>query len=333
MAHHKYQNLEKKPSLVLKGKFGRSDATGPFKFLEGENIRAELTSRGVDTHSNKKELQERLTDLRGTSRVPSLLFRSQKQQLDELNLQDYEVLSFETFHIFLNHLAKILTELPLHMTDVDARLLFKEITNLALKKDKLRATDYRWAILKVTIALSYRNLPTEDEKDILLLTVRWWAFFMKMMGKEAPRSVLRLYNISFRHGQAAHPTKGINPTKAVWYLLPWCCWSCAIAVHAGLSPFHLCWAFWKVFWQDWGKTWKKHTEDLVPNAYLHIQAEDAVEAETNILTTLASQEKKSLVLQKVFLGQPEELMTKRSSLRQAHLSKISEFLKPGIEIW
>ena len=143
MAHHKYQNLEKKPSLKLKGKFGRSDATGPFKFLEGENIRAELTSRGVDTHSNKKELQERLTDLRGTSRVPSLLFRSQKQQLDELNLQDYEVLSFETFHIFLNHLAKILTELPLHMTDVDARLLFKEITNLALKKDKLRATDYR----------------------------------------------------------------------------------------------------------------------------------------------------------------------------------------------
>jgi len=61
------------------------------------------------------------------------------------------------------------------MTDVDALLLFKEITTLALKKDKLRATDCRRAILKVTIALSKKNLLTEDKKDILLL-------FCEMMG-------------------------------------------------------------------------------------------------------------------------------------------------------
>ena len=83
MAHQKYQNREEKQSLVLKGKFGKSDATGPFKSLKVENNRAELKSRRVDAHGNKKELQERLTDLlRGTSRVPALLFGSQKQSLD-----------------------------------------------------------------------------------------------------------------------------------------------------------------------------------------------------------------------------------------------------------
>ena len=99
MAHQKYQNLEEKQRLALKRKFGKSDATGPFKSLKVENIRAELKSTGVDAHGNKKELQERLTDLlRGTSRVPALLFGSQKQSLDKLNLQDYEVVFFEPLH-------------------------------------------------------------------------------------------------------------------------------------------------------------------------------------------------------------------------------------------
>lgn len=187
MAHQKYQNLEEKQSLVLKGKFGKSDATGPFKSLKAENIRAELKSRGVDAHGNKKELQERLTDLmRGTRRVPALLFGSQKHSLDALNLQDYEVLFLEPLHTCLNHIANILTELPIHMTDVDALLLCQEITTLALKKDKLLATYYRSAILKVTIALSNKNLLTEDEKDILLLFCEMMGIYYETMGKEAP---------------------------------------------------------------------------------------------------------------------------------------------------
>ena len=212
MAHQKYQNLEEKQRLALKRKFGKSDATGPFKSLKVENIRAELKSRGVDVHGNKKELQERLTDLlRGTSRVPALLFGSQKQSLDELNLQDYEVIFFEPLHTCLNHIANSLTELPLHMTDVDALLLLKEITTVALKKDKLRVIDYRRAILKVTIALSNKNLLTEDEKDVLLLFCEMMGTYYENDGKRSPRSVLRLYNISFRHGQAIK--KLLTPPK------------------------------------------------------------------------------------------------------------------------
>ena len=346
MAHQKYQNLEEKQSLVLKGKFGKSDATGPFKSLKVENIRAELKSRGVDAHGNKKELQERLTDLlRGTSRVPALLFGSQKQSLDELNLQDYEVLFFEPLHTCLNHIANILTELPLHMTDVDALLLFKEITTLALKKDKLRATDYRRAILKVTIALSMKNLLTEDEKDILLLFSEMMGIYYENDGKRSPRSVLRLYNISFRHGQAIQ--KLLTPPKELTLRK-----LCGIYYHGAVDHAPLlyrlvclrsiCAELFERYFDRiediTRKTWNKHIEDLVPNAYLHIQAEDAMAAATNSLTTLASQEKEISCLAK---GLPKptnsvfskELMKKRSSLWQAHLSKICDFLKPGVEIW
>ena len=121
-----------------------------------------------------------------------MLFGSQQQLLDELNIQDYEVLFFEPLHTCLNHIANILTELPLHMTDVDALLLFKEITNLALKKDKLRATDYRRAILKVSIALSNKNLLEEDENDILLLFCEMMDIYYEKDGKEAQDQCSRL---------------------------------------------------------------------------------------------------------------------------------------------
>ena len=164
MVHHKYQNLEEKQSLVLKGKFGKSDATGPFKSLKVENIRAELKSRGVDAHGNKKKLQERLTDL---LRVAEYLLCCLDHRNSHLMSLIYKIMKSFSSNLStrLNHIANILTELPLHMTDVDALLLLKEITTLALKKDKLRVTNYRRAILKATIALSRKNLLTEVEKD------------------------------------------------------------------------------------------------------------------------------------------------------------------------
>lgn len=39
------------------------------------------------------------------------------------------------------------------------------------------------------------------------------------------------------------------------------------------------------------KTWNKHFKDLVPNALLHILAEDSMAAETNNLVALTNQEK------------------------------------------
>ena len=346
MTYQKYQSLEEKQGLVLKGKFGKSDATAPFKSLKVDDIRAELKSRSIDTNGSKKVLQERLTDLlRGTSRVPAMLFGSQQHSLDTLNVQNYEVLFFEPLHTCLNHIANILTELPLHMTDVDALLLFKEITTLALKKDKLRATDYRRAMLKVSIALANKNLLQEDEKDILLLFCEMMGMYYENEEKRSPRSVLRLYNVSFRHGQAIQrlltPPKELTLRKL-----------CGIYYHGAVDHAPLLHKL--VCLRSIGaelferyfdriedisrKTWNKHIEDLVPNAFLHIQAEDAMAVETESLTTLSNQEKEISCLAGS-LPRPTnsvfstEFMTKRSRLWQAHLFKIGDFLKPGPEIW
>ena len=274
-----------------------------------------------------------------------MLFGPQQHSLDAQNLQDYKVLFFEPLHTCLNHIANILTELPLHMTDVDALLLFKEITTLALKKDKLRATDYRRAMLKVSIALANKNLLQEDERDILLLFCEMMGIYYENEEKRSPRSVLRLYNISFRHGQAIQrlltPPKELTLRKL-----------CGIYYHGAIDHAPLLYRL--VCLRSTGaelferyfdrieditrKTWNKHIEDLVPNAFLHIQAEDAMAVETNSLTTLSNQEKEISYLAGS-LPRPtnsifsKEFLTKRSRLWQAHLSKIGDFLKPGPEVW
>lgn len=56
--------VKEKQGLVLKGKFGKFDATALFKSLKADDIRAGLNSRIVHTHGSKKVLQERLTDYR-----------------------------------------------------------------------------------------------------------------------------------------------------------------------------------------------------------------------------------------------------------------------------
>ena len=164
-------------------------------------------------------------------------------------------------------------------------------------------------------------------------------------GKRSPRSVLRLYNTSFRHGQAIQ--KLLTPPKELTLRK-----LCGIYYHGAVDHASLlyrlvclrsiCAEFFERYFDRiediTRKTWNKHIEDLVPNAYLHIQAEDAMAAETNSLTTLASQEKEISCLAKC-LPKPtnsvysKELMTKRSSLWQAHLPKVCDFLKPGVEIW
>lgn len=89
------------------------------------------------------------------------------------------------------------------MTDVDVLLLFKKIITLALKKDKLQASDYRRAMLKVSVALAKKNLLQEYEKDIFLLCCEVKGIYYENEKKRSPRSVLRLiYIISFKHDQA-----------------------------------------------------------------------------------------------------------------------------------
>lgn len=140
-----------------------------------EHLRGELRARDEDGSGSKPQLQERLAELlRGTTRVPALLYRDTQLFL-ELNLDQYEVLFFEPLHCCLNHIAHVLEELSHHITDVDTLMTLKETLSIALRRGKFCYTDYYRTLLQVTILLAGKA----DGGVIKLLTA-----LAEMMGKK-----------------------------------------------------------------------------------------------------------------------------------------------------
>ena len=199
--YRKYKSLEQKDELVTNGGKKRRHELNPFRSLKVNELREELRRRAVDDSGLKPDLQARLTDiLGGTSRVPALLYGT-SMTLSQLNLQDYEVLFFEPLHICLNHIAHIIEELPHHLTDVRALLALKETTSITLGKDKLRCTDYRRAILQITLQFAKLEDMTIEVQELLTTFCEMIGIFYADEDKHTPKQVLRLYNLSFRHWQ------------------------------------------------------------------------------------------------------------------------------------
>jgi len=110
---------------------------------------------------------------------------------------------------------------------------------------------------------------------------------MRMMTR-SPRSVLRLYNIFYRHGQAIQ--QHLTPPKAMTLRK-----LCGIYYHSAVDHAPLLYRL--ICLRSIGaelferyfdrieditrKTWNKHIEDLVPNAFLHIQVEDEMASQNN----------------------------------------------------
>lgn len=108
--------------------------------------------------------------------MTALLYGDNNASLPGLNLTNYEVLFFEPLHCCLNSISQILAELPHHVTDVELLILLKETISIALNKEKLRCTDYRRALLQLTVLLCNATIDVPQEVKELLLT------FCEMMG-------------------------------------------------------------------------------------------------------------------------------------------------------
>ena len=234
MSHRRYTNLEEKQKLVLAGPEGKKGGLHPFKNLKVEQLRRELQARGEDDSGLKQDLQERLADiLGGTARVPALLYGDNNLALKELNLEDYEVLFFEPLHCCLNHISNILDELSHHITDVDTLVTLKETLSIALKKDKLRCTDYRRALLQVTILLADKA----DEHVMELLTT-----MAEMMGifysKEVNRNPRTPTCRSSEGGTDS--TKDNDESQTSRHLLPQCCAPCCSHLQTGQPVINKC---------------------------------------------------------------------------------------------
>lgn len=346
MAARNYKSLEEKLQLVTSGVLGKRDKVCPFKKLKVDEIRRELKQRKVYVRPElkKPELQEKLTDiLGGSTRVPALLFGTDNHcTLDSLNLKDYEVLFFEPLHCCLNHVSHLLQELPHHITDVDALLVINETASLTLGKDKVRCTDYRKALLQVSIQLSKLPNISEDILELLLTFSEMMGLFYASENKRSPKTILRLYNLCFRHSLAVNsllfPVKSMTTRKlqGIYYH--------QIINHSALIyrlislksiNAELFERFFDRLEDITKKTWSRQPDDLIPNTFLHVQAEDAMKEEVSAM------EKQDKEISRLAGKLPQATNTiikstiikKRSSLWQSHIQRFPDYLKLGPGHW
>ncbi|KAK3720987.1 hypothetical protein QZH41_018544 [Actinostola sp. cb2023] len=307
--------------------------------LKVKDLREELQARGEDDSGLKPELQERLNAiLGGTSRVPALLYGDNNITLSSLNLTDYEVLFFEPLHCCLDHIAHILEELPHHIKDVHSLLAVKETISITLNKVKIRGTDYRRALLHITIQLMKQAQVPESVLELLLTFSEMMGIYYANEDRRNPRQVLRLYNLAFRHAlalesvmlppktmtvrrlQGIHYHQGIDHAPLIYRMI------CFRSISAELFEI-----FFDRLQDITQKTWSKQPQDLVPNAFLHIIAEDEFEQERD---TMAAQENEISKLAKSLPAPSNtmidrKILIKRSSLWQSHLKNIADYLSPG----
>jgi hypothetical protein len=110
--------------------------------------------------------------------------------------------------------------------------------------------------------------------------------------KRSPRQVLRLHNLALKHSLAFKSV--LTPPKTMSYRKMFGIYYHAIVDHAPFLYRLICLRsinaelferFFDRIDDITRKTWSKHAEDLISNAFLHIQGEDAQEEDNDVMAT------------------------------------------------
>ena len=194
------RSLEHLQSLILGGKFGgQAGLLKPLDKLHVADLHQELQARGIDTSTMRKpEMQDTLVKLlKGAQRVPSLLVLNPKQQLQQLNLEEYEILDCEPLHDLKGHGHNILDELP-HIVPTQHKQAMITLIQSTLK-DGPSGARIRVALIKVYLKL-LKLLDVSDKiKQLLCTLVNISQILYLSDSSRTPKTVLRLYNITWLH--------------------------------------------------------------------------------------------------------------------------------------
>ena len=198
--HHSWRSLNDIQSIVLAGRLGnKPGCLKPFDNLKVRELKNELQARGVTTPGMlKPKLLSTLTDiLQGIQRVPTLLTLDPIQPLSRLNLQKYEVMDCEPLHDLKGHLYNLLPEIP-YLLDSPLNMECQHLLDTTLPKQKVSGAFLRVAAMKPLIKLQH-NQVSKCILDLLETIVRISELLHSFDHKRTPKTVLQLYNVSWYH--------------------------------------------------------------------------------------------------------------------------------------
>ena len=162
----KIKSYAEKQSLILAGKFGRSNSLSslekkalPFEKFTVVELKSELTSRNIDVKGFKNTLKDLAPllkkVLKGAKRLPILLLNNPLSNLSSLGLVNYEITLIECMHDIANHIDNLLVELPNHIRPEDRSKMTHLLGILNKEKVVKHCCDKRKILLQVMKGLQY----------------------------------------------------------------------------------------------------------------------------------------------------------------------------------
>ena len=339
----KWRSLSDLQQLILAGTYRKTP--GCLKPLDGlriHELRKELQSRGYQTEGSlKPQLQEQLTELlSGTQRVPTILTLNPTQSLASLNLLRYEVLDCEALHDIKGHLHNLLPEIP-HLLNPPLKEQCQRLLDTAIPKQKVSGAVLRTACMKLFLKLLQHNEVNPLVVQLEQTAVKISDIFYCHEVKWAPKTVLQLYNVTWLHHELCvhliHSPKQQSRSHFFGVYLH------DISVHAAPQYEIVCLRstnsesqerlFCQIKQASLRATNRK-VESILPTVLLSLQAKRKVASGIS----MKGQDSIVSAVAKYLPTYPGTTIDKEfvySRLRswQAHLQRISPFLKQGEGVW
>ena len=148
---------------------------------------------------NKQSLQTSLNmETHGIQRMPALLFPKPFANLEDINLEKYEILINEPLHDISNHIKNIQQKIPYHVLK-DKKSLVKEIINSSFNgKEAKNGANYRKSLRLVTNWF-LSNIKNHFTTNILLTFCEIQEILYLLEIKRSAQKLMRLISTSLLH--------------------------------------------------------------------------------------------------------------------------------------
>ena len=311
--------------------------------MTNQQLQQELRARKEYNFGKTKAdlIQSLKSTLRGAQRVPSLLLLNPTQMLSDMNLDHYTILDCEPLHDLKGHIQNIFDELP-KLLNKTLSVEVKAVLDTDLGKDMKTGGDYRLASIHL-LALLQKRTPQHEILHLIQTLVEISEIFYADDSKRSPRSVLRLYNLTWVHFQLC--CKLFQRTNNVSHQKMFGIYMHALTMHAPPQYEIVCMKSTnseheeRLFGQAKNMvhmaTNRKPTT-VIPNVLLRLQARqkrgDLYKAH-NDSSSKISRNFREMKFTKLNTTITHDFISRCTASWQAHLTRISLFLLPGKGVW